>query len=219
MTGFTVRFAVYMLVAFVPSLLLHELAHVVAAERLGDLTPRRYGRRTFRLRPHVDRFGTIVMPILLFLIAAVGGGTTVFGYAQPLPYNPMALRNPNRDTVLIALAGPGANLVIGGVAGVALRVVTPRTEVFWFLLAVLVVNLFLCVFNLVPIPGLDGSKILVRYLHGRAREVYANMEQYLPLFVLLVFFLLAGPILGIVGAFEGALCKVFAGGTICGGQF
>ena len=219
MTGFSVRFAVYMLVAFVPSLLLHELAHMVVAERLGDLTPRRYGRVTFRLRPHVDRFGTVVMPVLLFLIAAVGGGTTVFGYAQPLPFNPMALRNPNRDTVLIALAGPGANLVIGGVAGLALRVVTARTEVFWFLLAVLVVNLFLCVFNLVPIPGLDGSKILVRYLHGRAREVYANLEQYLPLFVLLVFFLLAGPILGIVGAFEGALCKLFAGSAICNGAF
>ena len=219
MTGFTVRFAVYMLVAFVPSLLLHELAHIVVAERLGDLTPRRYGRRTFHLRPHVDRFGTVVMPVLLFLIAAVGGGTTVFGYAQPLPFNPMALRNPNRDTVLIALAGPAANLVIGGAAGVALRVVTPRTEVFWFLLAVLVVDLFLCVFNLIPIPGLDGSKILVRYLHGRARELYANLEQYLPLFVLVVFFLLAGPILGIVGAFEGALCKLFAGGAICSGAF
>jgi Zn-dependent protease len=218
-SGFTVRFAVYMLVAFIPSLLLHELAHVAMAERLGDLTPRRYGRRTFRLRPHVDRFGTIVMPVLLFLIAAVGGGATVFGYAQPLPFNPMALRNPNRDSVLIALAGPGANLAVAAVAGVALRVVAPRTEPFWFLLAVLVVNLFLCVFNLVPIPGLDGSKILVRYLHGRAREVYAGMEQYLPLFVLLVFFLLAGPILGIVGIFERALCSLFAGGTICSGAF
>jgi len=89
---------------------------------------------------------------------------------------------------------------------------------FLFVLAVLVVNLFLCVFNLVPIPGLDGSKILVRYLHGRAREVYGNMEQYLPLFVLLVFFLLAGPVLGIVAAFEKALCNVFAG-SICGRAF
>ena len=218
MTGFTIRFAVYMLVAFVPSLLLHELAHVAMAERLGDLTPRRYGRRTFRLRPHVDRFGTVVMPVLLFLIAAVGGGATVFGYAQPLPLNPMALRNPNRDTVLIALAGPGANLVIGAVAGILLRVMSFGTEPFLFVLAVLVVNLFLCVFNLVPIPGLDGSKILVRYLHGRAREVYANLDQYLPLFVLVVFFLLAGPVLGIVAAFEKALCNLFAG-SVCGRAF
>ena len=218
MTGLTIRFAVYMLVAFVPSLLLHELAHVLVAERLGDLTPRRYGRRTFRLRPHVDRFGTLALPVLLFLIAAVGGGATVFGYAQPLPLNPIALRNQNRDTILIALAGPGANLAIGAVAGILLRVMSFGTEPFLFVLAVLVVNLFLCVFNLIPIPGLDGSKILVRYLHGRAREVYANMEQYLPLFVLLVFFLLAGPVLGIVAAFEKALCNLFAGG-ICGRAF
>jgi Zn-dependent protease len=188
------------------------------AERLGDLTPRRYGRRTFRLKPHIDRFGTVVLPVLLFLIAAVGGGATVFGYAQPLPFNPMALRNPNRDTVLIALAGPGANLAIGAAAGILLRIMSFGTEPFLFVLAVLVVNLFLCVFNLVPIPGLDGSKILVRYLHGRAREVYGNMEQYLPLFVLLVFFLLAGPVLGIVAVFEKALCNVFAG-SICGRAF
>jgi Zn-dependent protease len=217
MTWLTVRFAVYMLVAFVPSLLLHEMAHVVVAQRFGDWTPARYGRRTFRLRPHLDRFGTVVMPFLLFLIAAVGGGATVFGYAQPMPYNPSALRNPGRETVLIALAGPGANLGIGAVAGFGLRVV--GGELFLFLLAALVVNLFLCVFNLMPIPGLDGSKILARYLHGRAREVYVNLDQYLPLFVLVIFFLLAGPILGIVGAFERALCNVFAGGRICGSSF
>jgi Zn-dependent protease len=218
MSWLTVRFAIYMLVAFVPSLLAHEVAHVALAERFGDFTPRRYGRRTFRLRPHLDRFGTVVMPVLLFLIAAVGGGATVFGYAQPMPYNPSALRNPGRDTVLIALAGPGANLGIAAVAGVALRLVT-GTEVFLFLLATLVVNLFLCVFNLMPIPGLDGSKILARYLHGRAREVYVNLDQYLPLFVLVIFFLLAGPILGIVNVFERALCNLFAGGTVCGTTF
>jgi Zn-dependent protease len=200
MSGLTVRFAIYMLVAY-----------VAAAERFGDLTPRRYGRRTFRLRPHLDRFGTIVLPGLLFLIAAVGGGATVFGYAQPLPYNPMALRNPTRDVSLIALAGPAANLVIGAVAGVALRVASPDGEAFKVLAAILLVNFFLCVFNLMPIPGLDGSRILAQFLHGRAREVYTNLDQYLPLFLLLVFFLLAGPILGIVSVFDRALCHVFAG--------
>ena len=211
MSWFTVRFALYMLAAFVPSLVAHEVAHVVTAERFGDLTPRRYGRRTFRLRPHLDRFGTIVMPVILFLVAAVGGGAVVFGYAQPLPYNPMALRNPTREVSLIALAGPAANLVIGAIAGVALRATTIGSELFFVLAAILIVNFFLCVFNLMPIPGLDGSRILAQFLHGRAREVYVNMDQYLPLFVLVVFFILAGPILGIVNAFDRALCQVFAG--------
>ena len=211
MSWFTVRFAFYLLVAFVPSLLLHEMAHVAAAQRFGDWTPARYGRRTFRLRPHVDRFGTIVMPVLLFLIAAVGGAPIVYGYAQPLPYNPVALRNPTRDVTLIALAGPGANLVIGALAGLALRVVPFRTEVFLVLTAVLLVNFFMCIFSVMPIPGLDGARIVAQFLHGRAREVYVNLDQYLPLFILLVFFLLAGPVLGIVSVFDRALCHLFAG--------
>jgi Zn-dependent protease len=112
---------------------------------------------------------------------------------------------------LIALAGPGANLVIGGLAGVAMRVLPVNGELFLIATAVLVVNFFMCVFSLMPIPGLDGARILGQFLHGRAREVYANLDQYLPLFILLVFFLLAGPILGIVSIFDRALCHVFAG--------
>jgi Zn-dependent protease len=111
---------------------------------------------------------------------------------------------------LVALAGPGANLVVGAVAGVALRGVPRGSETFFVLTAILLVNFFLCVFNLMPIPGLDGARILARFLHGRAREIYVNLDQYLPLFLLLVFFLLAGPILGIVSVFDRALCHLFA---------
>jgi Zn-dependent protease len=112
---------------------------------------------------------------------------------------------------LIALAGPGANLVIGALAGLALRVVPFRTEVFLVLTAVLLVNFFMCIFSVMPIPGLDGARIVAQFLHGRAREVYVNVDQYLPLFILLVFFLLAGPVLGIVSVFDRALCHLFAG--------
>jgi Zn-dependent protease len=210
MTTETVKFALYMLVALVPSFLLHEWAHAAVAERLGDLTPRRFGRRTLKLRPHVDRFGSVVLPVLLTLMAAVGYGVVPFAYGKPMPHNPAALRRPGRDVTLIALAGPGMNLILAAVAGVAVRAVTCG-ETARFLIAVLAVNAFMAVFMLLPIPGLDGSRIMARFLQGRAREVYVGMDEYLPLFALLVFFLLGPFVLGIVGAFTDALFRLFAG--------
>lgn len=211
MTAESVRFALYLLIALVPSFVLHEWAHAVVAERLGDLTPRRFGRRTLNPVPHIDRFGSGVLPVLLTLMAAVGYGVVPFAYGKPMPYNPAAMRRPGRDVVLVNLAGPGINLVLAAAAGLAVRTVTCG-ETALFLIAALAVNAFMAVFTLLPIPGLDGSRIMARFLQGHARDVYTRMDEYLPLFVLLIFFLLGPFVLGIVGAFTDALFSLFAGG-------
>ena len=206
-----VKFALFLLVALVPSLVLHEMAHVVVAERLGDYTARRFGRRTLKPRPHVDAFGTVILPALLLLLTAAGFRTLVFAYAKPLPFEPANLRNPDRGTVWYALAGPIANLVLAIGAALILRLGLAG-NVGLLVYAFLFVNVILLVFNLMPVPGLDGARLLVRFLPPRAAEVYRNLDQYLPLFMLVIFFLLGAPVLGFVEAIGNLLCRGLVGG-------
>jgi Zn-dependent protease len=210
------RLAIYLAIALVPSLVLHEYGHAVASDRLGDPTPRRWGRLTLNPRPLFDPFGSVILPVLALVLVASGNGLAllpVFAYAKPMPLDPSYLRNPGRDATLIVLAGLGANLAIGAVAGVVLR--TGLTgDVGLFVYAVLIVNVFMFVFQLMPIPGLDGSKLLARFLPPHPRAVYVNLDQYLVLFMLVVFFILAGPLLGIVRALAGAVCSLLAGSAV-----
>jgi Zn-dependent protease len=213
MTFQTVTFALYLLIALFPGVIVHEYAHALVSDRLGDPTPRRWGRLTLDPRPHIDRFGTVVLPALLLLLVAVGAAFIPFAYGKPMPYEPSYLRNRERDETLVALAGPLANLAIAVVAGVVLRVV-PCGELSRFVLSVLFMNVVLFVFNLIPIPGLDGARIIARFLHGRAQQVYVDANQYLPLFMLLVFFLLSAPILNIVSSISTWLSSLL-GGSHC----
>ncbi|MGQ0670178.1 MAG: site-2 protease family protein [Actinomycetota bacterium] len=212
-----VKFALFLLVALVPSMILHEYAHAVTADRLGDPTPRRWGRLGFNPKPMIDPFGTIILPGLILLLVASGHGLAllpIFAYAKPMPVDPSYLKNRARDTTLIALAGPLTNLAIAAVAGILLRL-DSSGDLRLFAYAVLVVNLFLFVFNLMPVPGLDGAKILARFLPPRPREVYTGLDQYLVLFILVIFFLLAGPLLAVVRALAGGVCAVLAGSANC----
>jgi Zn-dependent protease len=211
-----VRFALYLLVALVPSLVVHEYAHAFAADRLGDPTPRRWGRLTFNPRPLVDAFGTVILPGLLLILIGSGFFVPLFAYGKPMPLDPTYLRNRDRDEVWVVLSGPIVSLVLATVAGVLLRLIAAQ-ELGLFVFAILYVNLILFVFNLMPVPGLDGARLLARFLPPRAREVYRNLDQYLALFMLLIFFLLGGLLLGIVSALSGGLCRLVTGGTgLCG---
>ncbi|MDP9295892.1 MAG: site-2 protease family protein [Actinomycetota bacterium] len=212
MTSDTLTVALYLLIAIIPSVVLHEYAHAVVAERLGDPTPRRWGKRTLDPRPHIDPFGSIILPGLLLLLLAVGKGVLPFAYAKPTPLEPSYLRHRDRDETLVALAGPLANLAIAAAAGLVLRVVSVG-EPARFIRAVLVMNVILFVFNLMPIPGLDGARIVARFLHGRARDVYVNLHQYLPLFMLVIFFIFGAPVIAIVQALVTPICAGLAGGT------
>jgi len=211
-----IKFALYLLVALVPALVLHEYAHAAAAVRLGDASPRLRGRLSLNPRPLIDPFGSLILPGLALILVASGSGFVipVFAYAKPVPLNPNALGNPRRDSLRVVWAGLGANLAIAAAGGLALRLgLTGDAQLIAY--AFLLVNGMMFLIQLMPVPGFDGSKLLARVLRGRAREVYVNLDEYLVLFVLLIFFLLGGPFLGIVtGLFRG-ICGVLAGRAFC----
>ena len=209
------RFAAYLAVALVPSLVLHEYAHALAADRLGDPSPRRWGRLTLNPKPLIDPFGTLVLPGLILVLVASGQPCLlpVFAYAKPMPLDPFHLRNPKRDPLVVTFAGLGSNLVLALGAGVLLRVLTDG-DVRLVVYALFLVNVYMFVFQLMPVPGLDGAKLLAPLLPPRAREVYTNLDQYLALFILVIFFLLAGPFLSIVRALARAVTSLITGGDV-----
>jgi len=210
------KFALYLLVALVPSLVLHEYGHALAADRLGDPSPRRWGRLTLDPRPLIDPFGTIILPALALILVAAEAGFVipVFAYAKPMPLDARYLRNPKRDSLIVVFAGLGANLVLAAVAGIALRFgLTGEAATFAY--AWLLVNVFMFVIQLMPVPGLDGSKLLARVLLPRVREIYQGLDQYIVLFMLAIFFLLGGPFLSIVNGLVRAVCTVVAGAANC----
>ncbi len=190
----------YFVVSLLPAVVLHEVSHGFAAVRLGDLTPRTAGRLTLNPARHIDPFGTVVLPGLLLLPALFGRPLgVVFGYAKPMPVNRYNLENPDRQMVWIALAGPATNLLLAVLGAAVFRAVGGASEeVARFLTIFVFVNVLLAVFNVIPIPPLDGSKVLAGFLPERAREVYRSLEPYGALFLLLIFFLFPGPIFAIV---------------------
>jgi Zn-dependent protease len=181
----------------VVAVILHELSHGVVAWWLGDDTAKRAGRLTLNPIPHIDPFGSIVLPAMGAL-----AGLPVFGYAKPVPVNVSRLRNPRRDVILVSLAGPATNLILMALAAIGARAiyssggVLPGTIdqstsnllleiVFYFAL----VNLLLGIFNLLPIPPLDGSSLLERFLPARWLPAWYRFRPYglLILLLLIVF--------------------------------
>lgn len=171
------------------SVVIHEVSHGYAAYVLGDNTARYAGRLTLNPLAHLDFLGSFVVPALAFLSFGFA-----FGWAKPVPYNPYNLRNQRWGDAIVAVAGPASNLVIALIFGLLIRF-----SGFWgienvfFLQAVqlvVIINLVLMFFNLVPIPPLDGSKILFSFLPYRFTQVRIFLERYsLLLFFFFIFFL------------------------------
>lgn len=173
---------------------LHELGHAYAAYRLGDDTAKRAGRLTLNPFAHLDRFGSIVLPLIMGLM-----GGPIFAYAKPVPYNPNNLRNPVRDEVLVALAGPAANILQAIVGALVCRglwhvgfndIVTggPLYWVYTIFSTYVYVNCSLAFFNLIPLPPLDGSSIISPLLKGEARRKYYVVQQYsLPILMVVLY--------------------------------
>lgn len=210
---------VYLAAGLLVALTAHEYAHAWVAMRLGDYTPKMMRRATLDPRPHVDPFGTYVLPVLLLLPVLFGssllhreGLFPVFAYGKPFAVNPWNLRNQDRHLTLIALAGPAANVVLAFVFGALFRV-AGSGELARFLASCLIATVIMAVMQLVPVPGLDGSRLIARFLPPRAREVYQNMDQYAALFILLIFFILPGPIFAFVRVIGNGICELVAGGS------
>ncbi|OGH58576.1 MAG: hypothetical protein A2725_02640 [Candidatus Magasanikbacteria bacterium RIFCSPHIGHO2_01_FULL_33_34] len=168
----------------IPSAIIHEYAHGWMADQLGDPTARYAGRLTLDPRVHVDKWGTFLLPALLYFMT---GGAFLFAYAKPVPYNPYNLKNQKWGPLLVALAGPASNLILALIFGLAVQLLGYSS--FTMMLSVVVyANVLLAVFNLVPIPPLDGSKILYAILPDSMWKVRQILEQY-GFFILLIFIL------------------------------
>lgn len=158
---------------------LHEAAHGYAAQRLGDPTAAMMGRVTLNPLPHIDPVGTLLMPLLLYFSTS---GAFLFGYAKPVPVRFDRLRHPKRDMVWVALAGPGANLLQALLWGVLLYVLAGAgvTERFFMEMckAGMLTNVVMFVFNLFPLPPLDGGRILVGLLPWRQAVLVSRVEPW-----------------------------------------
>ena len=179
--------AVFLLVAFP----VHEFAHALAAYRLGDGTARMFGRLTLDPVAHFDPFGGI----LLALTLVTSGGTSGFGWAKPTPVMPQNLRGGPRGEAIVAAAGPVSNLVLAAAAAIPFRIIQAANIevpniVLQILLTFISINILLLVFNLVPVPPLDGSKVLFAFLSPRtAWTVRPFLERYGFLILLAAIFL------------------------------
>ncbi len=174
------------------AIILHELAHGYAAWAMGDSTARLAGRLSPNPLRHVDRFGTIILPgfLLLSQLLTVGRVLFMFGWAKPVPVNPLLFRYPRQMMAVVAIAGPVMNFCLAFLAALCLRIESLPPMVVGALGAFISFNLVLGIFNLVPIPPLDGGRIAVGVLPFRAARAWAGLERYGIVFVLI---LVAGP--------------------------
>lgn len=170
----------------------HEAAHGWVAWRLGDNTAYMAGRVSFNPLKHIDPVGTIVLPLILVVITS---GQAMFGYAKPVPVNIRNLHNPRRDMVLVALAGPGSNLLLAFLAALAIHALdlVPDSAMEWVFLNLrnaVMFNLILCCFNMIPLPPLDGGRVAVGLLPFRLAIEFSKLERYGFFIIMASFFLL-----------------------------
>ena len=178
---------IFSLIIILFSAIIHEYMHGWMADRLGDPTARDQGRLTLSPLAHIDLWGSILMPALIFI--GTGGGL-IFGYAKPVPFNPYNLRDQKYGVAKVALAGPLANLVTALFFGLILRLIPGLNIVMAsFLAAIVQINLVLLTFNLVPIPPLDGSKVLLPFLPYDWQIKFLEWERFgFALVLLFIFF-------------------------------
>lgn len=224
---------ILLIVVLIMSAVVHEVSHGIAAFWLGDPTAKYMGRLTLNPLKHLDPWGSFLMPLLLILIS---GGRFFFAAAKPVPYNPYNLRDQKYGPAVVGAAGPVSNILIAFVFGIFLRIfvstgLVPGSDVSSLVaniflggsllgsglsaiaiifIVIIYINILLAFFNLIPIPPLDGSKLLFAILPMR-EETKLYLEQYGLIFIIPIILLLSGPIFALIRIIELAFFKLVLG--------
>jgi Zn-dependent protease len=230
-----IRQALLWIIPIMIAVIFHEVAHGYIALKLGDTTARDAGRLTLNPLPHIDPIGTILIPGLLILLKA----GFVFGYARPVPVNFMRLRNPKKGMAIVALAGPATNILIALIAAFLLRLLVvadpnligqivsrgASTSVFgalavsaaYILFYTFFLSVILAIFNLIPIPPLDGGRIAVGLLPEGAARAYSRIEPFGMIIVVAILFLDPFRIFsGLLSAATGLIAWLLLGSNLFG---
>jgi len=183
---------IFIFIIFIYSVIIHEISHGAVALKLGDSTAKAQGRLTLNPIPHIDPVGSVLLPLLLFLGTVFGGGGIIFGWAKPVPINPYNFTDKKYGELKVAFAGPASNLCIALVFGLMLRFLSPNFSLALITMFtyIVIINIQLAVFNLMPIPPLDGSHILFSFFPRQFEKMQTFLYQY-GFFILffIIFFL------------------------------
>jgi Zn-dependent protease len=172
------------IVILILSVIIHEVSHGYMADVLGDPTARLQGRLTLNPIKHMDPVGSVLIPLLTTFLAGF-----TFGWAKPVVYNPYNLRNKRQGEFLIAIAGPFSNLLLALIFGMIMRftigpagIITPFIEIVSY---IVIINIILAIFNLIPLPPLDGSKLFLAFLPNQYGQIRVALERYGSIFVII----------------------------------
>lgn len=193
--------SIFGLIILIFSIVIHEVSHGAMAYWLGDATAKYAGRLTLNPIPHIDPIGSVFLPLLLW----ISGSPVFFGWAKPVPYNPYNLRDQKYGPALVSAAGPGSNLLLALLFGILIRALIAYAPMSSWLITfigllsyIVIINIFLAIFNLVPIPPLDGSKILYAILPDSANNIKMFLEQWGMFLLIFFIFYLSNFIMPIV---------------------
>lgn len=207
------------LLLYIPTMLLaltfHEYAHGWVANRLGDPTAKVLGRLSMNPLVHIDLFGTVLLPLLLIISKA----PFVFGWAKPVPVDPYNLQHPRKDMIWVGLAGPAANFILAFIAGMVIRLLNligigfhaPFEVILLILTVFVLINLVFAAFNLIPVPPLDGSRLVAGLLPLSWAIPYIRLERY-GMMILILLFIVGKPFIqAFLGDFVGFFGPLLAG--------